>query len=143
MEAVMADKAQELIAYDPALFPRLLDQDPEAVRERFAKRFMAAESIDDLFSVLEGNTTKDLVGRKLRIHGVSWAPFESDRGVIPNAICDAADLDTGEMLEFATTGEQCVLFLRKAELLGVIPFDARIVSKKTRNGYNALNFERI
>ncbi len=138
-----ASTSTEVVAYDPALFPNLLDQDPQAVRDRFAKRFMAAESIDDLFSVLEGNTTKSLIGKSLRITGVAWAPFESDRGVIPNAICEAVDLGTGEVLEFATTGEQCVLFIRRAELIDAIPFEARIVSKKTRNGYSALNFERV
>lgn len=139
----MPDTSTEVIAYDPGLFPTLLSQDPEEVRARFARRFMAAESIDDLFGVLEGNTANTLVGRTLRIVGVSWAPFESDRGTIPNAICEAADVKTGELLEFATTSEQLVLFIRRAEILQKIPFDAKIVSKKTRNGYNALNFERV
>ena len=139
----MADTSQDLIAYDPKMFPKLLDQDPEAVRARFAKRFANANSIDDLFDVLSGNTTKDLVGRSVRVTGVSWAPYESDRGIIPLAVCDAADLKTGEVLEFATTSESIVHFVRRAELIEAFPFDVKITSTKTRNGYNALNFERV
>ena len=138
----MSTASTEVVAYDPALFPKILDQDPQEVQARFAKRFAAAKTIDDLFSVLEGNTANTLVGRSLKITGVAWAPYESDRGVIPLAVCEAADLKTGEVLEFATTSDQMVLFIRQAEIIGAIPFDAKIASKKTRNGFNALNFER-
>lgn len=139
----MSSESTDLVAYDQALFPSLVDQDPAAVRERFAKRFMAAESLDDLFSVLEGSTSKDMVGKKVRITSVGWAPFESDRGIIPLAICAAADVDTGEAFEFATTSEALTMFIRRAEVIGAMPFDARIASKKTRSGQNALNFERV
>jgi hypothetical protein len=131
-----------LVAYDTQMFPNLLDQDPEAVRERFARRFAAAEDIDDLFGVLQGSTSKDMVGRALTINSVAWAPFESDRGVIPLAVCDAVDIHTDEVVEFATTSEALVLFIRKAELIGAMPFSVRVVAKKTRSGNTALNFER-
>lgn len=133
----------EIVEYDRALFPTLLDQDPQAVRERFAKRYMAAETIDDLFSVLEGNTSQAMIGRKLRVNAVAWAPYESERGIIPLAICTAADLDTGEVVEFATTGESLTMFIRRAELIGALPFDAKIAQKRTRSGQAALNFERV
>ena len=139
----MTEKSTELVAYDQALFPTLLDQDPVAVRERFAARFARAETIEDLFDVLEGNTSKDLVGKRMQVTAVAWAPYESDRGIIPNAICTAADVETGEVFEFATTSEALTMFIRRAELIGAIPFNARIASKKTRSGQNALNFERI
>jgi hypothetical protein len=35
------------------------------------------------------------------------------------------------------------MFIRRAELIGAIPFDAKIVGKKTANGQTALNFERL
>ena len=133
----------ELVAYDQALFPTLLDQDPEAVQLRFAKRFMAAETVDDLFDVLEGNTSKSMVGRRLQVREVAWAPYESDRGVIPLAICTAADLGTGEIVEFATTSAALTMFIRRAEIIGGLPFDAKIAAKKTRSGQTALNFERV
>lgn len=137
----MSTESTELVAYDRDLFPTLLDQDPEAVRARFAARFMAAETIDDLFAVLQGSTSKDMVGKRVQIVSVAWAPFESDRGVIPLAICNAADVETGEAFEFATTSEALTMFIRRAEMVGALPFNARITSKKTRSGNNALNFE--
>lgn len=133
----------ELIAYDTALFPDLLSQDPGDVSARFAARFMAAETIDDLFGALEGNLGKNLVGKRLQLTAVQWAPYESDRGVIPNAIVAAADVETGEFVEFATTSEALTMFLRRAELIGAFPFNARITEKKTRSGNTALNFERV
>ena len=111
--------------------------------ERFAQRFMAAESIDDLFDALEGNLSRSLVGHKVRISSVAWAPYQSDRGTIPLAICQAVDLTTGEETEFATTAGVLTMFIRRAELIGAIPFDAKIVGKKTSNGQTALNFERV
>jgi hypothetical protein len=129
--------------YDHQMWPRLLDQDPEAVQARFAERFKQAKNIDDLFDVLEGNSSKNMVGRKVEVRDVAWAPYESDRGVIPNAIASAVDLDTGEQIEFATTSSALTLFIRQAELVGALPFRARIASKKTRSGREALNFERV
>lgn len=133
----------ELVLYDTTLFPTLLDQDPEAVSQRFAERFKRADSLDDLFDVLEGNSTKNMVGAKVQVDSVSWAPYESDRGVIPNAICQGVNLDTGEVIEFATTSQMLTLFIRRAELIKALPFQARITAKKTRSGQTALNFERV
>lgn len=138
----MAKESQEVVQYDRSLFPDLLDQDPAAVRERFAARFMAAEDIEDLFDVLGGNLSKDLVGHVVRIDSVQWAPFEADRGTIPLAVCQAFDMGSGEALEFATTGEVLTMFIRRAELIGALPFMARITAKRTRSGQTALNFER-
>lgn len=133
----------ELVLYDTALFPNLLDQDPEAVAARFAERFKRAESLDDLFNVLEGNSTKDMVGAKVQVDSVAWAPYESERGIIPNAICQGVNLDTGEVIEFATTSQMLTLFIRRAELIKALPFRARITATKTRSGQTALNFERV
>jgi hypothetical protein len=133
----------EVVAYDTALFPKLLDQDPAEVSKRFARRFQQAESLDDLFNVLEGNTSKDLVGHTVEITGVAWAPYESDRGIIPLAVCEAVDQHSGEVIEFATTSEMLTLFIRRAEIIGAIPFTARVAGKKTRSGQTALNFERV
>ena len=133
----------EIVAYDPELFPALLDQDPREATARFARRFMIAESLDDLFNVLEGNTSQAMVGRTIEIKAVAWVPYEADIGVIPNAICQAVDTATGEILEFATTSSALTMFIRRAELIGEIPFEAKIAAKKTRSGQTALNFERI
>jgi hypothetical protein len=147
-EVVGADDAAhaastDVVAYDKALFPDLLAVDPASIRERFARRFMAAETLEQLFDVLSGNTALKLVGRRLEIEQVAWAPFESDRGIIPNAICQAVDLETGEVIEFATTSEALTMFIRRAEVVGAMPFKVKIASVKTKGGNTALNFERV
>jgi len=133
----------EVLAYDDKLFPELLRTDPESVMARFAERFVKAETLDDLFDVLEGNLSRSLIGHKVRVQAVAWAPYQSDRGVVPLAVCQATDLTTGEETEFATTGGVLTMFIRRAELIGAIPFDAKIVGKKTGGGQTALNFERL
>ena len=133
----------EVLAYDDKLFPELLSTDPGDVMARFAERFQKAETLDGLFDALEGNLSRSLVGHKVRISSVQWAPYMSDRGVVPLAVCQVTDLATGEETEFATTGGVLTMFIRRAELIGAIPFDAKIVGKKTANGQTALNFERL
>ena len=133
----------QIEAYNHALFPDLLQTDPESVMVRFAERFQKAETLDDLFDALESNLSRSLINHKVRIQSVQWAPYQSDRGIIPLAICRADDLTTGEETEFATTGRVMTMFLRRAEILNCIPFEAKIVGKKTANGQTALNFERL
>src|SRR5208282_6434217 len=69
----------EVLAYDDKLFPELLRTDPESVMARFAERFVKAETLDDLFDVLEGNLSRSLIGHKVRVQAVAWAPYQSDR----------------------------------------------------------------
>lgn len=139
----MPEESTALVAYDQAMYPNLLNQDPRAVMDRIAARFQQATSLDDLFNVLEGKTSDDMIGRAITVQSVAWAPYESDRGIIPLAVCQAVDSD-GEVFEFATTGEVLCLFIRHAELIpGCMPFTARITGKKTSSGQTALNFERV
>lgn len=138
----MTRQSTEVVAYDPQLFPVLATQDPEEVVRRFAARFAGAETLDDLFGALEGNTSLALVGHVLEVKAVRWLPYESDRGVIPLAVCDAVDIATGEVIEFATTSMVLTMFIRRAELIDALPFVAKIASKTTRSGQRALNFER-
>lgn len=131
-----------LVAYDSNLFPELKEQDPRDVMRRFAERFEQAQSLDELFDVLQGTLSKHLVGKTLEILGVDWAAYMSDLGIIPNAICKAIDMDTGELIQFATTSAALTMFIRKAQIIDAIPFKARITETRTRSGQTALNFAR-
>lgn len=139
--AVVANDAVEV--YSPALLARCREQDPQEVLKRFAARFEAAQGLDDLFGALEGTNSQKLIGCRLEIASVAWAPYQSDRGMIPLAIVQAADLDSGEVIEFATTSGMLCMFLYKAEVLELMPFQARIEGKKTNSGQTALNFARV
>lgn len=140
---VVVEQSTAVELYDRSMFPVLLDQSPEAVQARFAEQYAKATSLAELFNVLEGNSSKDLIGRKIEIGAVNWAPYESERGIIPLAICEGVDLDTGEVIHFVTTSSSLTMFIRMAELIDVLPFSAKITSKKTRSGQTALNFERV
>lgn len=137
------EPAAEVVAYDPSVFPDLTERDPAAMEARMARRFEHAGTIDDLFGALEGRTSQDMVGRVLEIRAVEWWPYQSDRGTIPMAVCDAVDVQTGEVVEFPTTSMALTAFIKRAEVIGALPFTARVVKRQTRSGQTALNFERV
>jgi hypothetical protein len=124
-------------------FPEMQAIDPEAVMVRMATRVHQAESLDDLFDTLTGNSSDHLVGKSYEFTAVTWQPYESERGTVPQAVCSVVDLSTGEATEFVTTGFMLVNFLRRAQVAGWLPFKARIVEKTTKRGQRALNFERV
>jgi hypothetical protein len=133
----------ELVLYDHALFGDLKWQDPQDMGRKLGERMNRAKSVDDLFGVLEGNSTKMMIGRKVEILDADFYAYQADEGVIPNAICQAVDIDTGEVLEFATTSGFCTAFLRKAQLLDGFPLKVKITDTLTRSGQKAINFERV
>lgn len=140
---VVETNHSEVEVYSPALLNMCRAQDPQEVLKRFARRFEQAGSIEDLFGALEGTNSQQLIGKAIEVRHVEWAPYESDRGTIPLAIVQAADLDGGELIEFATTGAMLCLFLYKWQALKLAPFQAKIVGKKTNSGQTALNFARL
>lgn len=119
------------------------DADPQAIAERMAKRVRSSTTMDELFDSLTGKSSDQMVGRAFEFRSVTWQAFESERGTIPNAVCECVDLATGEETEFVTTGAMLVQFLFTAQQLNGFPFKARIVEKTTRNNQKALNFERV
>jgi hypothetical protein len=125
-----------------ASFPEIREVTPEAVIDRMTKRVRSATNLDQLFDSLTGNSSDALVGKSFEFTGVEWQPYESEKGIIPQAICEATDLATGEATEFVTTAGMLVQFLRQAQVLNAYPFKARIVEKTTKRGQKALNFER-
>lgn len=144
--APTAPLASEVVAVEARLleaFPEIREVDPEAVAARMAARVQKAANLDELFDSLSGNSSDTLIGKAFEFTAVEWQPYESAKGIIPMAVCTATNLDTGEEEEFITTGGMLVQFLRRAQVLGALPFSARIVEKKTRSGQSALNFERV
>jgi len=137
------DTTTEVVPPSSSLFPEVLKVDPEAVAERMKGRVRQADSLDALFDSLTGQTSDALIGQSFEFVEVAWQPYESDKGVIPMAVCYVVNLASGEVTEFVTTGGMLVEFLRRAEVLGAFPFRARIVGKKTNSGQTALNFERV
>lgn len=139
----------EVVLYDKALFPELRWQDPQEANARFVARFNQAETLDDLYNVLSGANTQGLIGRKFQILDVDFVAYQADDGIIPNALCLGADLDSGEVLQFATTSGQPTMFLGRARLLGLLPAEegkervlVKITETKTRSGNTAINFDR-
>jgi hypothetical protein len=140
-EVAAPDEATEALLMEA--FPELQAIDPEAVKVRMASRVHQAQSLDDLFDTLAGNSSDLLVGKSYEFQAIVWQPYESENGPIPQAVCSAVDLSTGEATEFVTTAFMLVNFLRRAQVLNVLPFKARIVEKQTKRGQKALNFERV
>lgn len=123
-------------------FPNMAEETPEDTIARMAKRMLAADTVEARFDALSGNSSDKLVGKSFEFNGVTWQTYKSDRGQIPQAVCNVVDMATGEATEFVTTATMLVFFLRGTELHGQFPFKARIVEKTTARGNKALNFER-
>jgi hypothetical protein len=146
-DAVLSPSESAQLAELNAFFPGITDVTPGAVRERMAGRMRSASSLDDLFDALDGQNSKSNVGKTFEFLGVSWQPYTAKRSngedeIIPLAVCEVVDVQTGEEGEFVSTGEMVVEFLRQAQFLNVFPFKARIESKLTRSGQTALNLVR-
>jgi len=141
------DEPGALDAVMASTFPGIQSVDPEAVAQRMAKRVQSADTLDDLFDSLTGKSSDQLVGKRYEFREVAWQPYEATRDgetkVIPLALCEVVDLDTGEADEFVTTAFMLTQFLRRAQVIGALPFRAKIVEKTTRSGQSALNFERV
>lgn len=143
---VVDDK--DIEAYSPKLLSLCREQDPQEVVKRFARRFDKANTLDELFDVLQGTNSQQLVGKVLDMRGVEWAPYQAKRPsgeevTIPLAIVAAFDLEDGAEMEYATTSTMLCMFLYKVSLIDAFPFQAKIVGKKTNSGQVALNFERV
>lgn len=123
-------------------FPEIREVSPEAVQTRMQNRVRKATTLDELFDSLQGNSSDALVGKSFEFTAIEWQPYQSEKGIIPQAVCTAIDLSTGEETEFVTTGFMLVNFLRQAQVMNMLPFKARIVEKTTKRGQKALNFER-
>lgn len=133
----------DVVLYDHQLFGDLKWQDPQDMGRKLGERMNRAQSLDDLFGVMEGQSTKNMIGRKVEVTDVDFYAYQADDGVIPNAICQAVDLDSGEVIEFATTSGFCTAFLKRAQLLDLLPVKLRITDTLTRSGQRAINFERL
>lgn len=118
------------------------ERDIEQITHDMGERLFAATNLDELFDALQGNNSQKMVGKTITIHSVEWDEYEADTGAIPLAVVTYTEGDSDETDEFATTGFMATRFLRKAELLGAMPFKARIEGKKTRSKNIALNFVR-
>jgi hypothetical protein len=133
----------EVELYDRQLFGNLISQDPEAVMARFAEQFMAAKTVEEVFAVLDGNSATRLYGEVVEIRSVAWAPYQTEDGVIPNAIIEAVNMHTGEQVQFSNTGRLSNMQLRRVELIGGLPLKVRVVGKRTAGGQTATNFELV
>ena len=145
-----ADVETGEIAEDVALqaldlaFPGLeASNDTTAVVQRMIDRTMRAESLDELFSVREGNSSDQFVGRTIEFQQVSFDMYRTDEGrLIPIASISGKDIKTGESLEFVSTAAAVTSFLYRAAQLDALPFAARMVEKATKRGQKAIVLER-
>jgi hypothetical protein len=103
--------------------------DPLAVQRKIVDRiFKAATSAlaNKVFTVLE----------------VSFAPYESEHGVIPMAHVDGTLEGDGEITSWRTTSTSIVAMLAKLHALQAFPLKVRIVGSKTRGNFMAYHLEK-
>lgn len=122
--------------------PISVDTDPAEIQSAIVRRVLSAESLDELFEQWEVTKSQNLEGRSFEIQSVEFAVYNADSGPVPLARVKSKDLDDGKSVEWVTTAPNLTAFLYKADQLGSLPFEAKIVGAKTARGYTALHFER-
>jgi hypothetical protein len=99
--------------------------DPLAVQRKIVDRIFKAQT-NKVFTVLE----------------VSFAPYESEHGVIPMAHVDGTLEGDGEITSWRTTSTSIVAMLAKLHALQAFPLKVRIVGSKTRGNFMAYHLEK-
>ena len=116
--------------------------DPLAVQHKIVDRIFKAQSIDEVFEVYAGDATSALANKVFTVLEVSFAPYESEHGVIPMAHVDGTLEGDGEITSWRTTSTSIVAMLAKLQQLQAFPLKVRIVGAKTRGNFTAYHLEK-
>jgi hypothetical protein len=83
-----------------------------------------------------------LENKVFNILEVSFAPYESERGVIPMAHVDGLLEGTDEITSWRTTSTSIVAMLAKLHQLQAFPLKVRIVAAKSKGGFKPYHLEK-
>jgi hypothetical protein len=116
--------------------------DPLAVQRKIVDRIFKASNVDEVFGIYAGDSTASMANKTFNILEVSFAPYESEHGVIPMAHVGGLVGDTGEITSWRTSSTSIVAMLAKLRQLEAFPLLVRIVGSKTRGGFTAYHLEK-
>jgi hypothetical protein len=116
--------------------------DPLAVQRKIVDRIFKASTVDEVFEVYAGDSTAALRNKVFTVLEVSFAPYESERGVIPMAHVDGTLEGDGEITSWRTTSTSIVAMLAKLHALQAFPLKVRIVGNPTRGNFTAYHLEK-
>lgn len=107
----------------------------EAVYKTILMEIMRSETVDDVLTVIEAVSLKELIGTKLRIYGFNFNESEFDQGSPLYASIRAEVLDTGEHIIANTGWQGAMMQLYRIHQLDGFPFDAVPVTPRKPNKY--------
>src|ERR1039458_8191467 len=113
-----------------------------AVQRKIVDRIFKASNVDEVFGIYAGDSTASMANKTFCILEVSFAPYESEHGVIPMAHVASLVGDTGEIASWRTSASSIVAMLAKLHQLEAFPLSVRIVGSKTRGGFTAYHLEK-
>jgi hypothetical protein len=116
--------------------------DSLAVQRKIVDRIFKASNVDEVFEVYAGDATAALENKVFNILEVSFAPYESERGVIPMAHVDGTLEGDGEITSWRSTSTSIVAMLAKLHQLQAFPLKVRIIAAKTQSGFKAYHLEK-
>ena len=116
--------------------------DPLAVQRKIVDRIFKAQTVDEVFEVYAGDATAALENKVFNILEVSFAPYESERGVIPMAHVDGLLEGTDEITSWRSTSTSIGAMLAKLHQLEAFPLKVRIIAAKTQGGFKAYHLEK-
>jgi len=116
--------------------------DPLAVQRKIVDQIFKATTVDQVFGIYAGDATASMENRVFNVLEVSFAPYESERGVIPMAHVDGLLEGTDEITSWRTTSTSIVAMLAKLHYLQAFTLKVRIVAAKTQGGFKAYHLEK-
>jgi hypothetical protein len=116
--------------------------DPLAVQRKIVDRIFKAQTVDEVFEVYTGDATAALENKVFTILEVSFAPYESEHGVIPMAHVDGLLEGTDEITSWRSTSVSIVAMLAKLHRLQAFPLKVRIVAEKSKGGFKPYHLEK-
>ena len=138
----LAKEAELAVLVNDDRIPIDWNTDPLDVQRKIVDRIFKASTVDEVFEVYAGDATSALANKVFNVLEVSFAPYESEHGVIPMAHVDGVLEGSDEITSWRTTSTSIVAMLAKLHTLEAFPLKVRIIPAKTRGNFTAYHLER-
>lgn len=105
----------------------------------FVAQALTAETLEEATATGELTSGRDTAGTRYRFLSATFADSDLDGSLPFYAVCDAVDVETGEVVKWACGGSRVVATLFQASRKDWFPFEAEIAAVNMGDGKNALN----
>lgn len=136
-KAVAITPEKALAAYAGMIMA--IPEAPESDGSEIIAAILMATSIDELQGTSKLPAGKELVGKTLRIDGITRFQSDIEGGLGHYLVVDATDTGSGEVIKWQTSAGALMATLVKLHFSDAFPAIVEITSSTTRSGMVAVN----